>query len=217
MTDSWGRPSGVDQDGAGAFPGQVPRIGYQRIGNQVAQTRGPLFADEVDEVADGHGESTEQPAQRVPERPAPGPGRAQARRTASSGAGGAGGAGRSTAVGMLVLICVPLLGAVVSGSGLGLLFTACAALGAIGAAAVVARRAQWWVVTATPAVVLLVALAARSLGGLGGSSSSAALATHMLAWTAHAFPVMAIATGAALAVVVVRAARGAREKGQERG
>jgi hypothetical protein len=211
MTDSWGRPSGVDQDGAGAFPGQVPRIGNQRIGNQVAQTRGPLFADEV---ADAHGESTEQPAQRVPERPAPGPGRAQARRSASSGAGGG---GRSTAVGMLVLICVPLLGAVVSGSGLGLLFTACAVLGAIGAAAVVARRAQWWVVTVTPAVVLLVALAARSLGGLGGSSSSAALATHMLAWTAHAFPVMAIATAAALAVVVVRAARGAREKGQERG
>ena len=216
MTDSWGRTGGAEPGGAG---GQQRPVG--RIGQPVAQMSGPLFADEYPDdaarppAADPRGGSEER--SRL-EPQAPRPGRAQARR-AAAGAGSQAGsqAGSPTAVGMLVLILVPLLGAVVSGSGLGPVFTVSAVLAAVASASLVARRALWWIVTATPAVVLLVALVAREAGASAGSTTTAKLATNLLGWTAHAFPVMAIATGAAVAVTVVRAVRDRRTKEQGHG
>ncbi|MEY9836633.1 DUF6542 domain-containing protein [Streptacidiphilus sp. EB103A] len=178
---------------------------------------GPLFADEYPDdaarppAAGPRGSTEERPPL---ESQAPRPGRAQARRAAAEAGPQA---GVPTAVGMLVLILVPLLGAVVTGSGLGLLFTVSAVLAAAASASLVARRALWWIVTATPAVVLLVALVAREAGASAGSTTTAKLATNLLGWTAHAFPVMAIATGASIAVTVVRAVRDRRTKEQGHG
>ncbi|TDU02511.1 hypothetical protein EDD99_0907 [Streptomyces sp. 846.5] len=213
MTDSWGRPGGAESGGAGGHQRPVGRIGQP-----VAQMSGPLFADEYPDDAArppavGPRGST---GERSPleESQAPRPGRAQARRAAAEAGPQA---GVPTAVGMLVLILVPLLGAVVTGSGLSLLFTVSAVLAAAASASLVARRALWWIVTATPAVVLLVALVAREAGASAGSTTTAKLATNLLGWTAHAFPVMAIATGAAIAVTVVRAVRDRRTKEQGHG
>jgi hypothetical protein len=122
---------------------------------------------------------------------------------------------RATALVPLLLLGLPVLGAVLSGGATGVVFTVFAALGAAAAAVVGTRPGLWWVVTATPVVVLLVALAASALAS-GGASGSAALATHALAWTAHAFTPVAVATAAALLVTVVRAARGAGGKGNGR-
>ena len=112
---------------------------------------------------------------------------------------------------------MPLLGAVLTGGGLGPAYTVCAVLGAVAAAWLSGRSGLWWVATAAPAVVLLVALVARAATDSGsgpGSGTSATLATHALAWTAHAFPVMVIVTVAVLLVVLVHVVR---EKGHGRG
>ncbi|MFC1405649.1 MULTISPECIES: DUF6542 domain-containing protein [Streptacidiphilus] len=178
---------------------------------------GPLFADEYpdDSAHPGAVDFGQSPEGRSGLEPEPRrPGRAQARRAAAE-AGPEPGA--PTAIGFLVLILVPLLGSVVTGSGLGLLFTISAVLASVASALLVARRALWWIVTATPVVVLLVALAARAVGAPAGSTTTAKLATDLLGWTAHAFPVMAIATGAAVAVTVVRAVRDRRAKEQGHG
>ncbi|WP_152645667.1 DUF6542 domain-containing protein [Streptacidiphilus albus] len=112
-----------------------------------------------------------------------------------------------------LLVGMPLLGAVLSGGGLGLLYTVSAVVGAVAAAWLSGQSGLWWVATGAPAVVLLVALVARAATD-SGAGTGAALATHALAWTAHAFPVMVIVTVAVLLVVLVRVVR---ERGRGRG
>ncbi|MBC3844018.1 hypothetical protein GXW82_38940 [Streptacidiphilus sp. 4-A2] len=115
----------------------------------------------------------------------------------------------------LVLIAVPLLGAL-AGAGSGPLFLVGALLGAIPAALLCTRGGVWWVATGTPPVVLLMSLFGHLLEN-GASAGTTALATHLVAWVAGAFPVMALAAGGAALVGVGRVVRGRQAKGSGRG
>ncbi|MFC5722321.1 DUF6542 domain-containing protein [Streptomyces gamaensis] len=113
----------------------------------------------------------------------------------------------------LLLVGGPLLGAVVTGGGLGPVFGVCSLLGAAAASWLCSRPGLWWTVTTAPVVVLLVALGARAATD-SDTSNGAALATHALGWVAQAFVVMVVTLAATLAVTAVRMLR---ERGESRG
>ncbi|GAA2129399.1 hypothetical protein GCM10009760_00590 [Kitasatospora kazusensis] len=124
------------------------------------------------------------------------------------GAGAARGRGWPATV---LLIGLPLLGAGVDeafGPGVGLLFAVCAVLGCAGAAALVGRAGWWWVVPAGPPVVLAATAVAELLANAGKYRDARSVATGAARWTITGFPVMVVALGAALAVVLVRIGRG---------
>ena len=201
MTDSWGRPEGAGRGGAGV----------------------PVYADggEPDAVVFAGGapvprqaESWES-AERQAERQAQGPrgsGDGRARRRSGVVARGE----LPGAVPALVLVCLPLVGALV-GRGAGPFFVAGALLGAVPAALLCTRRGVWWVATGAPPVVLLMSLFGHLVTGGGASAGSTALATHLVAWVAGAFPVMGLAAGGAAAVGAGRFARSRWGSGSDRG
>ncbi|QMU72482.1 DUF6542 domain-containing protein [Streptacidiphilus sp. P02-A3a] len=205
MTDSWGRPEGEGQLGAVPFPGAAPVA--QAVG-------GPVFADEDEQGAGAGAPGRGLPGPRRPEpgaerEPTPragatavGGGRAQRRRGTAAG----GERQLPGAVPALVLICLPLVGAL-AGQGSGALFWAGALLGAVPAALLCSSRGVWWVATGAPPVVLLMSLFGHLVAS-GSSRSTAALATHLVAWVAGAFPVMVLAAVGAALVGVGRFARG---------
>lgn len=191
MTDAWGRPA----EGASA----PHREG--RIGAPVARMRGPLFADETAQQEPPPGGPVTAPARATS-------GGDQRRRRAPVS-----GKRQAPPVAMVALLFgAPLLGAVLTGGGLGWVYAACAGLGAAGAAWLTTPRGLWWVGSAAPAVVLAVAVAARDLTD-GGTSTTAGLATHALRWVAGAFPAMAVAAAACVVVVAVRSRK---ERGRGR-
>ncbi|MER7578549.1 DUF6542 domain-containing protein [Kitasatospora sp. NPDC097691] len=101
---------------------------------------------------------------------------------------------------------LPVLGGVadeLGGTGVGLLFAAGSVLGTGVAAALCTRPGRWWVVTAAPVVVLLAASAVE-YAAHPDTYRGRNLGTGTLRWVVEAFPVMAVAVGAALAVVVGR-------------
>ncbi len=110
----------------------------------------------------------------------------------------------------MLLIGLPLLGAGVDeafGPGVGLVFAVCAVLGCGASAALVGRSGWWWVVPAGPPVVLAVTAVAELVGNSGRYRNAGALATGAARWTISGFPVMVVALGAALTVVLVRVGR----------
>ena len=117
----------------------------------------------------------------------------------------------------LVLILLPLLGAVVSGPGLGLIF-AVAAVGASAAAAYLCKPGGlWWIVPSTPTALLVVAFAWVSVDTLVGARTTVAAATGVFDGIAGAFPGIAAGTAAALIVAVVRVRKGAADMTDLRG
>lgn len=224
MTDSWGRPEGEGQLGAAPFSGAAGRFGAPSAPSApVTRAEGPVFerGREVGAGAHGHGvPGPRRPGAGSEQQSGPGAGagatavgggRAQRRR------GATGGRERQLpgAVPALVLICLPLVGALV-GSGAGPLFWAGALLGALPAALLCSPRGVWWVATGAPPVILLMSLFGHLVAN-GSSKSTAALATHLVAWVAGAFPVMVLAAVGAALVGVGRFARGRRAAGSGRG
>lgn len=117
----------------------------------------------------------------------------------------------------LLLVVVPLLGAVIAGPSLGLAFTLACAAAAVGAALLSTLRGLWWAVPSTPVVLLAVAFAWVGYHGLNQSRSTAAAATDIFQGIAGAFPGIAAGTVAALAVTGYRAATHAALPGGKRG
>ena len=195
MTDSWGRPEGAGRGGAGVpvyADGGEPDAGVSAGGAPVPRQAGAWEA--VPRQAEG---------QRVVPR------RAAGRRGSQRGE-------LPGAVPALVLVCLPLVGALV-GRGAGPFFVAGALLGAIPAALLCTPRGVWWVATGAPPVVLLMSLFGHLVTGGGASAGSTALATHLVAWVAGAFPVMGLAAGGAAAVGAGRFARSRWGSGSDRG
>ncbi|MFE4520444.1 DUF6542 domain-containing protein, partial [Kitasatospora sp. NPDC056783] len=113
---------------------------------------------------------------------------------------------RGAVAAALSAVGLPLLGAVadeLDGPGVGLLFAVGSVLGTAAAAALCGRAGRWWVVTATPVVVLLTASGVEYLAN-PGKYQGKNLGTGALRWVVGAFPVMAAAVAAALAVIVAR-------------
>lgn len=239
MTDSWGRPEGEGQLGAAPFPGA--------FGAPVTQAGGPVFADEGEweteaypsgvpgprrpEPGSGQGSGPGRAAEFQPQATAHATGQAGPQAAPQAGAGvGAtavvGGRARRRrgataerqlpgAVPALVLICLPLVGALV-GHGAGPLLWVGGLLGAVPAALLCSSRGVWWVATGAPPVVLLMSLFGHLVAS-GSSTSTTALATHLVAWVAGAFPVMVLAAVSAALVGVGRFARDRRAARSSRG
>ena len=108
----------------------------------------------------------------------------------------------------LLLIVVPLLGALVSGSGLGIVFTLACVAAALGATWLCSVPGLWWVVPSTPIALLGVALLWATFDGLSSAKTTVAAATSVFDGIAGAFPGIAAATLAALIVTVVRVRQG---------
>ncbi|WP_326855409.1 DUF6542 domain-containing protein [Actinocrinis sp.] len=116
---------------------------------------------------------------------------------------------QSTLLGPLILIVVPLLGAVASGPALGVFFTVAAVAAALGAALLSTENGLWWIVPCTPTALLAVAFAWVAVAGVSSAKTSVAAATNVFDGLAGAFPGIAAGTVAALVVAGVRVARNA--------
>ncbi|MEU3755927.1 DUF6542 domain-containing protein [Streptomyces olivoreticuli] len=111
--------------------------------------------------------------------------------------------GRRAAVAALAL---PVLGAVVdelAGSSLGWTFAITAAIGSALAALTCSRAGAWWVAYAPPPVVMSITVASEQLAGRTGAHGKG-LTTGAVHWAVDAFPAMAAAEVAVLAVLAVR-------------
>ncbi|MFI9720393.1 DUF6542 domain-containing protein [Streptomyces sp. NPDC052396] len=125
--------------------------------------------------------------------------------------------GRRRAV--LVALLLPVAGAVLdelTGSALGTLFALTAALGGALAAAGCSRAGAWWVAYAPPPLVALVTVVADQAAGRTGSHGRG-LTTGAVHWAIDAFPAMASAEAAILAVLAVRWFRARRGAPGKRG
>ncbi|MGW1075727.1 DUF6542 domain-containing protein [Streptomyces sp. NPDC002537] len=106
----------------------------------------------------------------------------------------------------LLALALPVLGALVdelAGSSLGWAFVVTAAIGAALAALTCSRAGAWWVAYAPPLVVMLVTVASEQLAGETGAHGKG-LTTGAAHWAIDAFPAMAAAEVAVLAVLAVR-------------
>jgi uncharacterized protein DUF6542 len=112
----------------------------------------------------------------------------------------------------LCLLILPLLGAVISGSGLGVVFTLTCVAAALGAALLCTMNGLWWIVPSTPTALFAVAFAWVAVEGLSSASTTVAAATNVFQGVAGAFPGIAAGTVAALVVAGVRVLRGAADK-----
>jgi hypothetical protein len=108
----------------------------------------------------------------------------------------------------LLLIVLPLLGAVVSGSSLGIVFTLACVAAAVGATWLCSVPGLWWIVPGTPTALLAVALLWATFNGLSSAKTTVAAGTAVFDGIAGAFPGIAVATLAALVVTVVRVRQG---------
>ncbi|MCQ4040665.1 DUF6542 domain-containing protein [Streptantibioticus rubrisoli] len=113
----------------------------------------------------------------------------------------------SRARGVALLLTLPVMGAALDealGARLGWAFLL-AAVGAAGAGAVSCpRSALWWLVPAPPLVVALVTVGAEVLCGPAAFRGGKGLTTGAVRWGVDAFPAMAAAQTAVLAVLLVR-------------
>ncbi|MDF3291745.1 DUF6542 domain-containing protein [Streptomyces silvisoli] len=112
--------------------------------------------------------------------------------------------------GVMLLLALPVMGAALDealGARLGwaFLLTAVAA-GGVGAASC-PRSALWWLVPAPPLVVALVTVGAELLCGPAAFRGGKGLTTGAVRWGVDAFPAMAAAEAAVLAVLLVRYVR----------
>lgn len=124
---------------------------------------------------------------------------------------------RSKLLGPLLLIVLPLLGAVAGGRDLGLVFAVAAVAAGLGAAAVCSPGGLWWIVPCTPTALLAVAFGWVGVDTLAGAKTTVAAATGVFQGIAGAFPGIAAGTAAALVVACARAARGAADRRGTRG
>jgi hypothetical protein len=115
---------------------------------------------------------------------------------------------QSKLFGPLILILVPLLGAVASGPGLGILFAVASVAAALGAALLCTTSGLWWIVPCTPTALLAVAFAWVTAQGLNNAKTTVAAATNVFQGVAGAFPGIAAGTAVALIVAGVRVAQG---------
>jgi hypothetical protein len=118
---------------------------------------------------------------------------------------------------LLCLVVPPLLGAVASGPGLGLVFAVPAAGASAGAAALCTPGGLWWIIPSTPTALLAVAFAWVSIDTLLGAKTTVAAATGVFQGIAGAFPGIAAGTAAGLMVAGVRVARITATRRGERG
>lgn len=124
---------------------------------------------------------------------------------------------RAMVLAVLLLVVVPMLGAVVSGSRLGVVFALSCGVAALGAAVLSTSRGLWWIVPSTPTALLAVAFLWVVFDGLSGAKSTVAAATSVFDGIAGAFPGIAAGTAAALAVAGWRAVQGRIEGKAKRG
>jgi small-conductance mechanosensitive channel len=124
---------------------------------------------------------------------------------------------RPAYLGPLLLVVLPLLGALVSGSGLGLVFFLACTAAALGAAWLSSPNGLWWIVPCTPTALLAVAFLWATFHGLSSAKTTVAAATNVFQDIAGAFPGIAAGTVAALIVTGVRVARDAAERRGTRG
>ncbi|QHC24815.1 DUF6542 domain-containing protein [Streptomyces sp. GS7] len=107
----------------------------------------------------------------------------------------------------LVGLALPVLGAVVDeliGGSLGTVFVLTALVGGALAAWRCSRAGAWWVAYAPPVVTMLITVAAEEWAGRTSGSGGKGLTTGALHWAIDAFPAMAAAEAAVLAVLAVR-------------
>ncbi|MEV8476325.1 DUF6542 domain-containing protein [Streptomyces sp. NPDC051173] len=110
---------------------------------------------------------------------------------------------RRTALSALAL---PVAGAVVDelvSSSLGWTFVATAVIGAAWAAMTCSKAGAWWVAYAPPLVVTLITVVAEQAVGKTGAHGKG-LTTGAVHWAVDAFPAMAAAEVALIAVLAVR-------------
>ncbi|MFE4975033.1 DUF6542 domain-containing protein [Kitasatospora sp. NPDC056651] len=186
--------------------GQRARTPYQDAGPRTEDRALPAQRSRAaDAEAPGTGPDTGAARQARAPRPGAARRRQQARR-------------RGAVAAALSAVGLPLLGAVadeLDGPGVGLLFAVGSVLGTAAAAALCGRTGRWWVVTAAPVVVLLTASGVEYLAN-PGKYQGKNLGTGALRWVVGAFPVMAVAVAAALAVVVARVVADRRRAVAER-
>lgn len=118
---------------------------------------------------------------------------------------------RSKPVGPLALIVLPLLGAVVSGPDLGIVFTLACVAAALGAALLATPNGLWWIVPSTPTALLAVAFLWVSVESLTSAKTTVAVATDLFQGVAGAFPGIAAGTVGALGVAGYRRFQGASD------
>lgn len=120
-------------------------------------------------------------------------------------------------LGPLILIAVPLLGAIVSGPGLGVIFAVACVAAALVAALLSTPNGLWWIVPSTPTALLAVAFAWVAVAGVSSAKTSVAAATNVFDGLAGAFPGIAAGTVAALTVAGFRYAQSAGGARRNRG
>jgi hypothetical protein len=116
----------------------------------------------------------------------------------------------------LLLVALPLLAALVSGSSLGIVFTLACVAAALGATWLCTMPGLWWVVPGTPSALLAVAFLWSTFHGLNSAKTTVAAATSVFQGIAGAFPGIAAGTAVAIIVTVVRAMRGATDRRENR-
>ncbi|GAA1909897.1 DUF6542 domain-containing protein [Streptantibioticus ferralitis] len=112
--------------------------------------------------------------------------------------------------GVALLLALPVMGAALDeavSSQLGWAFLLMAVAAAAVAAASCSRSALWWLVPAPPLVVAAVTVTAELLLGPAAFQGGKGLTTGAVRWGVDAFPAMAAAEAAVLAVLLVRYAR----------
>ncbi|MEV5507739.1 DUF6542 domain-containing protein [Streptomyces orinoci] len=109
---------------------------------------------------------------------------------------------------LLIALALPVAGAVLdelTGSALGLIFAVTAALGGALAAAVCSRSGAWWVAYAPPPLIALITvISEQAVGRTGSHGQGKGLTTGAVHWAIDAFPAMAAAEAALLAVLALR-------------
>ncbi|MEU1627653.1 DUF6542 domain-containing protein [Streptomyces sp. NPDC020096] len=112
--------------------------------------------------------------------------------------------------GVVLLLALPVMGATLDeavGSQLGWAFLLMAVAAAGVGAATCSRPALWWLVPAPPLVVAAVTVTTGVLLGPAAFPGGKGLTTGVVRWGVDAFPAMAAAEAAVLAVLLVRYAR----------
>lgn len=127
---------------------------------------------------------------------------------------------RRAALIALAALALPVAGIAVdgpTGSAPGWAFVATAVVAAVLAAMTCSRAGAWWVAYAPPLVVASITVVAEELGGGTGESHGKGIATAAVHWAVDAFPAMAAAEAALLAVLAarwIRSRRSARRNGE---
>jgi hypothetical protein len=117
----------------------------------------------------------------------------------------------------LLLLVLPLLGALGSGGSLGVVFAVSCVAAALGGSLLSTGPGLWWIVPCTPIALLAVVLGWASTAGAGTAGTTAAAATGFFNDIAGAFPGVAAGTLVALAVALIRVTRGADSRWGTRG